>query len=50
MRGSNLSFFLGGKSLSDPKTWTLIMEAVRTTIKYAIVTGRLKAEIELEAA
>ena len=28
MRRNNLSFFLGGKSLSDPKTWTPNMDAV----------------------
>jgi hypothetical protein len=40
---SNLSFYLGGKSPSDDKSWTPNMEAVRATIRFAIATGRLDA-------
>jgi hypothetical protein len=45
-RMGNLSFFLGGKAPSDPEPWTLNTDAVRATIRYAIATGRLDAEIE----
>jgi ribonuclease HI len=41
---SNISFYLGGKSLSDDKNWTPDMKAVRTTIRFAIATGRLDAD------
>ena len=41
---SNISFHLGGKSPSDDKNWTPDMEAVRTTIRFAIATGRLDAD------
>ena len=37
----NLSFCLGGKSLSDDAKWTPNMTAVRATIRFAIATGRL---------
>ena len=40
----NLSFHLGGKSPTDLDQWTPNMDAVRTTIKYAIVTRRLDIE------
>jgi hypothetical protein len=43
-RSGNLSYHLGGKSLSDTDQWTPNMNAVRTTIKYAIATGRLDTE------
>ncbi len=38
---SNISFYLGRKSPSDSKDWTPNLEAVRTTIRFAIATGRL---------
>ncbi|KAH6667396.1 hypothetical protein B0J14DRAFT_676400 [Halenospora varia] len=41
-RRGNLSFYLGGKAPSDPDKWTPNMDAVRTTIKFAIATGRLE--------
>ncbi|OAQ58000.2 endonuclease/exonuclease/phosphatase [Pochonia chlamydosporia 170] len=41
----NLSFFLGGKSGSDGEGWKPDMAAVRTTIKFAMATGRLDADI-----
>jgi len=37
----NISFYLGGKSPSDNKDWTPNMEAVQSTIHFAIATGRL---------
>ncbi|KAJ6436810.1 endonuclease/exonuclease/phosphatase [Purpureocillium lavendulum] len=40
----NLSFFLGGKSGSDGEEWKPDMAAVRTTIKFAMATGRLDAD------
>jgi hypothetical protein len=45
-RRGNLSFYLGGKAPSDPETWTLNMDVVRATIKFAIATGRLEMEAE----
>ncbi|KAJ6436838.1 reverse transcriptase [Purpureocillium lavendulum] len=41
----NLSFFLGGKSGSDGERWQPDMAAVRTTIKFAMATGRLDADM-----
>jgi hypothetical protein len=43
-RRGNLSFFLGGKTRADPPKWTPNLDAVKTTIKYAISTGRLDAD------
>ena len=43
-RRSSLSFFLGGKTASDPEKWTPNIEAVRATVKYAMATGRLETE------
>ena len=40
----NLSFFLGGKSGSDGEGWNPDMAAVRTTIRFAMATGRLEAD------
>jgi len=40
----NLSFFLGGKSGSDGERWQPDMAAVRTTIKFAMATGRLDSD------
>jgi hypothetical protein len=48
-RRGNLSFYLGGKALSDPETWTPNLDAVRATIKFAIATGRLDMEVEQAA-
>jgi hypothetical protein len=45
-RRGSLSFYLGGKAPSDPEPWTPNMDAVRATVKYAIATGRLEAELE----
>jgi hypothetical protein len=42
----SLSYFLGGKAPSDPRSWAPNMEAVRTAIKYTIATGRLDREVE----
>jgi hypothetical protein len=39
----NISFFLGGKSLSDDQNWTPNSEAVHASIRFAIATGRLDA-------
>jgi hypothetical protein len=44
-RGS-LSFYLGGKAPSDSERWAPNVDAVRTTVKYAIATGRLDTETE----
>jgi ribonuclease HI/exonuclease III len=41
---SNISFYLGGKSPSDNKSWTPNMKAVRVTIRFAIATSRLDAD------
>ncbi len=38
------SFYLGGKSPSDDKNRAPNMEAVRTTIRFTIATGRLDAD------
>jgi hypothetical protein len=43
-RRGNLSFYLGGKTRSDPERWKPDMNAVRETIKYALATGRLDRE------
>jgi hypothetical protein len=45
-RRGSLSYYLGGKAPSDPLNWKPDIEAVRTTIKYAIATGRLDKEVE----
>jgi hypothetical protein len=45
-RRGNLSYYLGGKALSDPLNWKPDIEAVRATIKYAMATGRLDREVE----
>jgi ribonuclease HI len=45
-RRGSLSFYLGGKVPSDPKVWSPDMKAVRTTIKYAMATGRLDVDEE----
>jgi len=45
-RRGNLSFYLGGKALSDPDQWAPDMDAVRATIKFAMATGRLDTEME----
>ncbi|KAI1840014.1 hypothetical protein JX266_013786 [Neoarthrinium moseri] len=39
-----VSFFLGGKSRSDPDKWTPNLAAVKATIAYAKATGRLQWE------
>jgi hypothetical protein len=39
-----LSFFLGGKSPSDPEPWKPRLSVVRATIQYAMATGRLSLE------
>jgi ribonuclease HI/exonuclease III len=38
---SNISFYLGGKTLTDDKFWTPDLAAVRATIRFAMATGRL---------
>jgi Reverse transcriptase (RNA-dependent DNA polymerase) len=37
----NISFYLGGKTLTDDKAWTPDLKAVRATIRFALATGRL---------
>jgi len=44
-RGSNISFYLGGKSPSDDEKWTPNMGAVRATVRFALATGRLEVQI-----
>ena len=39
-----LSFFLGGKSRSDPEPWKPRLSAVRATIQYAMATVRLSLD------
>ncbi|KAM3066458.1 hypothetical protein ACMFMG_012228 [Clarireedia jacksonii] len=41
---SNISFYLGGKSPSDNKSWTPNIKVVRATIRFAIATGRLDTD------
>ncbi|KAL3713548.1 hypothetical protein TMatcc_002251 [Talaromyces marneffei ATCC 18224] len=48
-RRGNLSFFLGGKSRSDPERWQPDMKAVHAAIKFAIATGRLEQGLESES-
>ena len=43
-RIGSLSFFLGGKAVSDPASWKPILPAVRATVQYAIATGRLAVD------
>ena len=38
---SNISFYLGGKTPTDDKSWTPDLTAVRATVRFAIATGRL---------
>jgi hypothetical protein len=40
-----LSTALGGKAASDPQAWKPDLKVVRTTIEYALATGRLTQEI-----
>jgi ribonuclease HI len=37
----NISFYLGGKTPTDDKTWSPDLTAVRATIRFAVATGRL---------
>jgi ribonuclease HI len=39
----NISFYLGGKTLTDNENWAPNINAVRATIRFAIATGRLDA-------
>lgn len=39
----NMSLYLGGKAPTDDAKWTPDMDAVRATIRFAIVTKRLDA-------
>jgi len=48
-RQGNLSFFLGGKSHSDPERWQLDIKTIHAAIKFVIATGRLEQELELES-
>jgi len=41
---SNISFYLGGKSLSDDNNWSPNMQAVQATIRFAMSTGRLATD------
>ena len=45
-RQGNLSFFLGGKAPSDQEPWKPDTNAVKTTIRFAISTGRLNTDQE----
>ncbi|KAK0368980.1 hypothetical protein CLIM01_13660 [Colletotrichum limetticola] len=44
-RRGNLSSFLGGKSASDPDDWSPNVDVVKETIKFALGTERLDAQI-----
>ncbi|KAK0373221.1 hypothetical protein CLIM01_09434 [Colletotrichum limetticola] len=44
-RRGNLSYFLGGKSASDPDDWSPSVDVVKETIKFAMSTERLIAQI-----
>jgi hypothetical protein len=37
----NISFYLGGKTPTDDKSWSPNLTAVRATIRFAMATGRL---------
>ena len=39
----NMSLYLGGKAATDDAKWAPDMDAVRTTIRFAMATGRLDA-------
>ena len=43
-RRGSLSFYLGGKAPTNPRQWTLNVDAVRAIVKYAIATRRLEAQ------
>ena len=45
-RRGSLSFYLRGKALTNPRQWTLNIDAVRATVKYIIATRRLEAELD----
>jgi hypothetical protein len=49
IRRYSLSFYLGGKALSDLETWAPNMDIVQAIIKFAIATGRLDMEVEQAA-
>jgi len=38
----NISFFLGGKALTDGPNWNPNMKAVQATIRFALATRRLE--------
>ena len=42
-----ISTALGGKAESDPQTWKPDLNIVRTTIAYALATGRLSQDTQL---
>jgi hypothetical protein len=44
-RKSNLSYYLGGKAKSDPRTWRPNIDAVRATIKFVRATKRLDPDL-----
>ncbi|KAK1838140.1 hypothetical protein CCHR01_19238 [Colletotrichum chrysophilum] len=44
-RRGNLSYFLGGKRASDPEDWSPCVDVVNETIKFAMSTERLDAQI-----
>ncbi|KAK2769548.1 hypothetical protein CKAH01_15167 [Colletotrichum kahawae] len=44
-RRGDLSYFLGGKSASDPDDWSPCIDVVKETIKFAMITERLDAHI-----
>lgn len=46
-RRGNLSFYLGGKALSNYKTWKPNMDIVRVTTKFVITIERLEVNVEL---
>ncbi|KAL4403522.1 hypothetical protein CABS03_15173 [Colletotrichum abscissum] len=45
LQRENLSYFLGGKSASDPDDWSPCKDVVKETIKFATSTQRLDAQI-----
>ncbi|KAK0371999.1 hypothetical protein CLIM01_10649 [Colletotrichum limetticola] len=44
-RSGSLSYCLGGKSASDPKLWSPCVSVVKETIKFAMRTETLDAQI-----
>lgn len=43
-KAGDMSFFLGGKAVSDNDNWQPDMEAVRATVQFAFATKRLNMD------